>query len=79
MELAAGQVAIHNSQFTIMLTRNCLRFKFGFVGMLLMQCIGTLSPAYAVLIVYAVGTPTYFSTYSSRKVSKRMPFKGKTF
>ena len=25
--------------------------KFGFVGMLLMQCIGTLSPAYAVLIV----------------------------
>ncbi len=28
---------------------------------------------------YVVGTPTYFSTYSSRKVSKRMPFKGKTF
>ena len=25
--------------------------KFEFIGVLLMQCIGTLSPAYAVLIV----------------------------
>ena len=75
-DLSLRQIpTIRNPGIGIVLMLNCLRFKFGFSEMLLLQCIGTLSPAYLIKIVSFVVPLLSFLSTAKEKIAKEMPFK----